>query len=167
MLLAYLATGEELFKLIGLDSLEFLLEQTYVDGRFDFIGNQGWHRRGERRAIFIQQPIDAAYTADTCMVAYEATKDQRYIDLAIASAEWLLGRNRLGARLYDSATGACADGLDPQGPSLNQGAESAICGLLSLMVVCEPRVKVLDASATGVTSAVSAVSRFEVASAAK
>jgi hypothetical protein len=55
--------------------------------------------------------------------------------MARAAAEWLLGRNRLGARLYDSTTGACSDGLDPHGPSMNQGAESVICALLALLAV--------------------------------
>ena len=55
------------------------------------------------------------------------------------AAEWILGRNRFGARLYDLATGACADGLEPQGLSMNQGAESVICALLTLLVVAEKR----------------------------
>ena len=57
--------------------------------------------------------------------------------MARAAAEWLLGRNRFSAQLYDLATGAWADGLDPQDPSFNQGAESVICALLTLLVVAE------------------------------
>jgi hypothetical protein len=61
---------------------------------------------------------------------------RRYLELfARAAAEWLLGRNRPGARLYDFSTGACADGLDAHGVSMNQGAESVICGLLGLLAV--------------------------------
>ncbi|MCV4732793.1 hypothetical protein OFB80_33420, partial [Escherichia coli] len=45
MLLAYQATGDERFLRIGLESLDFLLEQTYSGGQFDFVGNQGWYRR--------------------------------------------------------------------------------------------------------------------------
>ncbi|HEY3137093.1 MAG TPA: glycosyltransferase [Blastocatellia bacterium] len=149
MLLAYLATGDEHFKLVGLDSLEFLLDQTYLDGRFDFIGNQGWYHRGGLRAVLSQQPIEAGYTAEACLTAYEVTMDRRYLELAQAAAEWLLGRNRLGARLYDLVTGACADGLDPQGSSLNQGAESVICGLLAFLVISEPRDRVMKANAAG------------------
>jgi hypothetical protein len=147
MLLAYRATGDEGFKQIGLESLNFLLAETYREDRFDFIGNEGWYRRGDARAVLGQQPIEAAYTAEACLVAYEITEDRRYLAMAQAAAEWLLGRNRLGARLYDLATGACADGLDATGPSLNQGAESAICCLLTLLVVAEPREKGQDVSA--------------------
>ncbi|HWQ36639.1 MAG TPA: glycosyltransferase [Blastocatellia bacterium] len=135
MLLAYRVAGDERFRQAGLESLDFLLELTYRDGRFDFIGNQGWYRRGGERAAFGQQPIEAAYTAEASLAAYEVTGDLRYTELARAAAEWLLGRNRLGVRLYDFTTGACADGLDPHGASLNQGAESVICGLLALLAV--------------------------------
>ncbi len=167
MLLAHLVTGQEYFKLIGLDSLEFLLEQTYFDGNFDFIGNQGWYRRGGQRPVFSQQPVEAGYTAEACLLAYDVTADQRYLDLARAAAEWLLGRNRLGANLYDSSTGACADGLDPQGPSLNQGAESAICGLLALLVISEPRDKALVAVANEMVSPVPTVSHSRAAAVAE
>lgn len=135
MLLAHRVTGDEWFMMIGLDSLEFLLDLTYRDGRFDFIGNQGWFRRGSKRAVFGQQTIEAGYTTEACLTAYEITGEQRYLDLARAAAEWLLGRNRLWARPYDFSTGACADGLDSHGASMNQGAESVICGLLTLLAV--------------------------------
>jgi glycosyltransferase involved in cell wall biosynthesis len=135
MLLAHRVTGDERFRRIGLESLEFLLDLTYRDRRFDFIGNQGWFHRGGERADFGQQTIEAGYTAEACLAAYETTGEQRYLDLARAAAEWLLGRNQLGARLYDFSTGACADGLDAHGVSMNQGAESVICGLLTLLTV--------------------------------
>ncbi len=137
LLLAYRATGEEEFKRVGLESLDFLIAQTYHNDYFDFIGNQGWYRRGGERAIFSQQPIEAGYTAEACLTAFKLTQEQRYLELARAAAEWLLGRNRLGARLYDLSTGACADGLEPQGPSMNQGAESAICCMLAFLTVAQ------------------------------
>ena len=96
------------------------------------------------RAILGQQPIEAGYTAEACLTAYGLTGEPRYLHLARAAAEWLLDRNRLSARLYDLATGACADGLDPQGPSLKHGAESVICALLTLLVVAEKRDCVHD-----------------------
>jgi glycosyltransferase involved in cell wall biosynthesis len=141
MLLAYRATDDERFRRIGLESLEFLLAETYRENGFDFIGNQGWYRRGGERAVFGQQPIEAGYTAEACLTAYQIAGVRRYLAQAQAAADWLLGRNRLGARLYDPATGACADGLDPHGVSMNQGAESVICGLLAMLAVAEQREK--------------------------
>ena len=135
MLLAFKATGHERYKQIGLDSLDFLIATTYRRGYFDFIGNEGWYRCGGARAVLSQQPIEAGYTAEACLAAFEITGNQDYADMARAAAEWLLGRNRLGVGLYDSSTGACADGLDPHGPNKNQGAESVICALLGLLLV--------------------------------
>ncbi len=132
---------------IGLESLDFLLAKTYRSGHFDFIGNRGWYRRGSERAVLGQQPIEAAYTAEACLTAYEITKILRYQKLAQAATEWLLGRNRLGVSLYDPATGGFADGLDQQGVSMNQGAESVICGFLALLVVAEQREKWNEAGA--------------------
>lgn len=152
MLLAYQATGDERFLRIGLESLDFLLEQTYSGGQFDFVGNQGWYRRGGERATFGQQPIEAGYTAEACAVAYEITEKSYYLEMARAAVEWLLGRNRLGARLYDLVTGACSDGLDPQGPSLNQGAESVICCLLGLLAAARLREKKLEIAAAASVS---------------
>ncbi len=141
LLLAYRATGEREFKRIGLESLDFLIAQTYHNDYFDFIGNQGWYRRGGERALFSQQPIEAGYTAEACLTAFELTREHRYLELARAAAEWLLGRNRLGARLYDLSTGACSDGLEPQGPSLNQGAESAVCCMLAFLTVAQQQAQ--------------------------
>ncbi len=140
MLLAAKVTGEERFLNIGVESLEFLLSQTYREGMFDFPGNRGWQRREGTRAIFGQQPIEAGYMAEALVTASEITLEKRYLTLARTAVEWLLGRNRLGAALYDSTSGACADGLDPRGPSMNQGAESVICcmiGLLSILTRSE------------------------------
>jgi glycosyltransferase involved in cell wall biosynthesis len=135
MLLAFKATGDRRYKQIGLETLDFLLSVTYARDYFDFIGNQGWYVSGGERAVLSQQPIEAGYTADACLAAYEITGSSHYFDMARAAAEWLVGRNRLRAQLYDPATGACADGLDPHGPNMNQGAESTICALLALLAV--------------------------------
>jgi hypothetical protein len=135
LLLAHRATGIERFQQVGLESLDFLLEVTYQDGYFEFVGNQGWYRRGGQRAVFIQQPVEAGYTVEACLAAYEITGLQRYLEMAEAAVEWLLGRNRLSMSLYDLATGACADGLDLYGPSTSQGAESAASAMIALLAI--------------------------------
>ncbi|MCS6942351.1 MAG: glycosyltransferase [Geminocystis sp.] len=157
MLLAYQVTGEQSYKKIGLQSLDFLLEQTYRNGYFDFIGNQGWYIRGQQRAIFGQQPIEAGYTIETCCLAYEITGNPFYLDMARAAVEWFLGRNRLGVRLYDFTTGACCDGIDPQGVNMNQGAESTICCLLGLLAASRQRERQTDSTPTPTTTATTSV----------
>jgi hypothetical protein len=100
----------------------YLLDATFSDGRFDFVGNDGWQGRDGSRATFGQQPIEAGYTAQACTLAYEVTGDERYLERARAAVEWLLGRNRLGIALYDPATGRCADGLDRTEPATTPAA---------------------------------------------
>lgn len=119
----------------GRRTLDFLLDATFSDGRFDFVGNDGWWPRDGRRADYGQQPIEAGLTARACVAAHEVTGDDLYLDRARGAVAWLLGRNRLGVALYDPATGRCADGLDRSGVSRNAGAESTICALLGLLAL--------------------------------
>jgi len=49
------------------------------------------------------------------------------------SFAWFLGSNRLGLPLYDFATGGCRDGMGMSEVNLNQGAESTLCFLVSLL----------------------------------
>ncbi|MBA2625710.1 MAG: glycosyltransferase [Acidimicrobiia bacterium] len=146
LLLAGKVLDRDDWRRAGLTTLDFLLATTYVDDRFDFVGNAGWYPQGHRKAVFGQQPIEAGYTAEACMLAYELTGTPRYLDLARAAGEWLLGRNRLGEALYDPATGRCVDGLDRNGVSANAGAESVVCALLGLLSVpiAEPSALLTD-----------------------
>jgi hypothetical protein len=50
---------------------------------------------------------------------------------------WFLGANRLGLPLYDFATGGCRDGMGVAHVNQNQGAESTICFLMSLLKMLE------------------------------
>lgn len=123
---------------VGVRCLDTLLEHTYVGGRFEFPGNEGWLHRDGVRARWGQQPVEAGLTVRACVLAHEATGEERYLDRARAAAGWLLGRNRLGLPLYDPETGRCADGLDRHGVSTNSGAESTICALLGLVALPRP-----------------------------
>ena len=109
----------------------FALDQTVVDGQFDAIGNDGWLTRDGRRAVYDQQPIEAGYAAWFWADAGALTGDPRYTDAARRAVEWFYGRNRAGEALFDTASGACYDGLTPEGVNQNQGAESVIAGVLA------------------------------------
>jgi hypothetical protein len=120
--------------LAGLRSLEWLVDiQTEATGHFVPIGNKGWYRRGGTRARFDQQPIEAQDMIEACREAYEVTGDDKWISYARLCWEWFLGRNDLGVPLYDFQTGGCSDGLTAIGPNGNQGAESTLAWLLSLL----------------------------------
>ena len=81
--------------------------------------------------MFCQQPLDAGALTETCLLARALSGRQEYLDMAYAAFQWYLGRNRLGKALYNPDTGACSDGLSPDGPSKNKGAESTISFLLA------------------------------------
>ncbi len=63
--------------------------------------------------------------------------DSRKWDLHIHRAfDWFLGHNDLGLSLYDPATGGCRDGLHSDRCNQNQGAESTLAFLHSLLEIC-------------------------------
>ncbi len=96
----------------GLKALRWLVrEQTSPVGAFRPIGSNGFFRRGQERAQFDQQPIEAQATISACIAAYQATNDMGWVAEARRAFEWFLGRNDLGLALYDAGTGGCRDGL--------------------------------------------------------
>lgn len=117
----------------GLKALRWLVRiQTSEGGVFRPIGSNGFYRRGQERAQFDQQPIEAQATVSACIEAYHATGDLFWVAEAQRTFEWFLGRNDLGLALYDAGTGGCRDGLHVDRLSQNQGAESTLAFLLAL-----------------------------------
>ena len=117
----------------GLKALRWLVKvQTSATGAFRPIGSNGFFRRGQERAQFDQQPIEAQATISACIEAYHATGDMFWVAEARRAFEWFLGRNDLGLALYDPGTGGCRDGLHVDRLSQNQGAESTLAFLLAL-----------------------------------
>ena len=58
-----------------------------------------------------------------------------WIDNAVMCFNWFLGLNDLNMPLYDPKTGGCRDGLMADGINQNEGAESSLAWLLSLMTL--------------------------------
>ena len=118
----------------GLSALRWLLEiQTASEGHLSVIGNQGWLARDGHRNQFDQQPIDAHALVHASLAAWAVTGSPEWLDDAWRSFEWFRGRNDLGVALYDERTGACHDGLTANGVNRNQGAESGLAYLLSVL----------------------------------
>jgi glycosyltransferase involved in cell wall biosynthesis len=118
---------------IGLRSLRWLVKnQRAPQGHFRPIGCNGFFRRGEERADFDQQPIEAQATVVACADAYRVTEDSVWLTEALLAFDWFLGRNDIGLELYDPSTGGCHDGLHEDRVNENQGAESTLAFLLSL-----------------------------------
>ncbi|NQU41881.1 glycosyltransferase [bacterium] len=120
----------------GVRSLEWLLDiQTNRDGNVRLIGCNGWHRQGDEPALFDQQPLEIMSLVDACAEAYRYTGEQRWGDEIRRLLGWFLGKNDLNVCLYDYKTGGCRDGLNPQGANQNEGAESTLSWLISLITV--------------------------------
>ncbi len=118
----------------GLSTLEWLTGIHRMEaGHFAPIGNNGFYPRGGERARFDQQPVEAHAAIAACLEAYDLTGDERWRKEAQRAFDWFLGSNDLHLPLYDSLTGGCQDGLHPDRVNQNQGAESTLSFLLSLM----------------------------------
>ncbi len=120
----------------GLESLSWLadLQRAHAHGdHFVPIGANGFYQRAGERARFDQQPVEAQAMVSACLEAYRVTGDKRWRKEAQRAFEWFLGRNDLNLPVYDPTTGGCRDGLHPDRPNENQGAESTLAFLQALL----------------------------------
>jgi glycosyltransferase involved in cell wall biosynthesis len=120
---------------MGLQSLKWLVSIQTEEGHFVPIGNNGWYEKGGPKARFDQQPIESNAMIEACVEAFNITRDKTWIDSAVMCFNWFLGNNDLNMLLYDAKTGGCRDGLMADGINQNEGAESTLAWLLSLMTL--------------------------------
>ena len=119
---------------IGLESLEWLVRLQQSDqGWIMPIGNQGFYTRGGPIPYFDQQPVEVHALVSACLDAYRVTRDLKWHNNASQAFEWFLGRNALGVSVYDKVTGGCRDGLHIDRLNENQGAESTLAFVQSLL----------------------------------
>jgi glycosyltransferase involved in cell wall biosynthesis len=134
LIVAGSAIGHEQMVHDGIASLHWLMSvQTGEGGVFSPVGSDRVMRRGQPKPPFAQQPLEACASVAACVAAWQATKESLWTSEARRAFDWYLGKNDLGEPLYDPATGGCRDGLDERGPNENQGAESTLSFLLSLI----------------------------------
>ncbi|HEY7020200.1 MAG TPA: glycosyltransferase family 4 protein [Ktedonobacterales bacterium] len=168
LLLAGAGMGKQKYVAVALTSLKWLMEAQRPEGaHFVPIGCNGFYPRGEERARFDQQPVEAFSTVAACLDAYRVTGNANWRAQAQVAFDWFLGQNDLHLSMIDPATGGCYDGLRPDGVNRNQGAESTLAYLLSLLelrrveteleakalvdeeaAVSNPRLRVATASGT-------------------
>jgi hypothetical protein len=112
----------------GLALLNFLLAVETRDGHLSVtpVGGRG---RNDVGPLFDQQPIEVAAIADACASAYRATLDPHWLCGVRLAWNWFLGSNDSSTKMFDARTGAGYDGLEADGPNLNQGAESTLAML--------------------------------------
>ncbi|MDO8460121.1 MAG: glycosyltransferase [Nanoarchaeota archaeon] len=128
---AYLTTKDKTYLDVALKSLDFLVSTCFENDLFIPIGQKGWYLRGNKRAYFDQQPLEASSMVETLLVAYKVTNNSEYLDKAKKAFHWFLGKNTLKQVLYNESTGGCYDGLGEYSININQGAESTVSYLLA------------------------------------
>ncbi len=135
MFAAFQASGNKRFLQVAEKSFRFLEEKTLEGEMFVPVGQDGWFPKEEEKALFDQQPIEAAAMVQAATAGFFATSNDDYKKTALTSFNWFFGGNKLGASLYDKKTGACFDGLTPKEVNLNQGSESLVEFLLARFCV--------------------------------
>jgi hypothetical protein len=134
LILSGRATGQQEVFEQGLRALRWLTElQISEKGHFRPIGTNGFYSRDGARANFDQQPIEAQATVSACLEAYRVTSDLWWYEQAQRAFDWFIGWNDLGLELYSPETGGCRDGLHVDRINRNEGAESTLAFLLSLV----------------------------------
>jgi hypothetical protein len=91
--------------------------------------------RGEPKALFDQQPVEACAMISACLDARRITNNPSWSRQARRVFRWFVGQNHLRLPLYDPSTGGCRDGLHEARINENQGAESTLSFLLSLLEI--------------------------------
>ena len=109
----------------ALSLLAWLVERETRDDHFSFTPVAGRDASSSAPA-FDQQPVEAWAMIDACSLAFDVTGDATWREHARRAGEWFTGRNDVGIDVFDPQTGGGYDGLGPEGPNLNQGAESTI-----------------------------------------
>lgn len=117
------------FRAVADESMEFLNRETTVDDIYWPVGNSGWYPRGETKAAYDQQPVEAATMAEAAMEAYRIRGDEHYLTIFRRCHGWFHGKNSLNKPLVDQRSHGCRDALRPGGLNLNQGAESTLAYL--------------------------------------
>ncbi|MCH8556640.1 MAG: glycosyltransferase [Balneolia bacterium] len=130
-------TGDERFRDVGIEAMDFLTELTFKNGYLSIIGNEEWFKKSGKRSVFAQQPVDAMAMVLMYQQAFYLTKDKEYLKKLFSCFMWFLGQNELRMSLYDFETKGCFDGLENYGVNRNQGAESSLAYLISHLTVLQ------------------------------
>jgi hypothetical protein len=123
--------GDEPLLTDGLRMLAWLCHLQEHHGHLSTVPVGGW-RPDLPKHRHDQQPIETAATADACATAAAVTGDDRWDGPLLQSIAWFLGDNDSGTVMFDRQTGGGYDGLTPNGPNLNQGAESTLALIATL-----------------------------------
>lgn len=131
----------------ALHQLRWLVERETLDGHFSFTPVSG----GDASAsppMFDQQPIEAWAMADACARAFAYTHDLRWAQAVQRAAAWFLGDNDVGVAVFDPVTGGGFDGLEATGVNRNEGAESSLAFVGTMLQLREVTSQAAASSAS-------------------
>lgn len=128
---AYQITGRQDYLIIAEKTFEFLTSKVIIHGIFHPVGNRSWLRRGGKKALYDQQPIEASCMVEAASIAFQVTGKEQYSKIAHIAFDWFLGKNSKKIMVYNPATGGCFDGVTREGLNRNQGAESGLSYFLA------------------------------------
>ncbi|MEI6855905.1 hypothetical protein [Psychrilyobacter sp.] len=129
--------GKDMYN-TGIQSLKWLMGiQTAPEGHLSVIGNEGWFPRDKEKSAFGQQPVEAMCLLNACLHVYRTTNDKWWLNEGRKCMAWFFGGHDLKTPIYNYEDGGCGDGLDSHGVSKNQGTESTLAGLISLINIHE------------------------------
>jgi hypothetical protein len=132
---AYEITGEHIYLNIAQKTLGFLAKNDINNNIFQPVGNRGWFHRGEEKALYDQQPIEASCMVEAAATAFHVTNDKKYLEMVNIAFDWFMGKNSKEIMVYCPNTGGCYDGITPEGINRNQGAESTLSFLLAQLEI--------------------------------
>ena len=116
----------------GLRLLRWLLAHETAEAGCLSVTPVGGSTPADAPGRFDQQPIEVAALAEACARAAAADPAGGWEDGIAAAVSWFLGGNDGGHVMWDAATGGGYDGLQADGPNLNQGAESTLAVIATL-----------------------------------
>ncbi len=127
---SYRFTGNKRSLETAMEALHFLAERmTAPQGWIRPVGNRGWGTK-KGQAVWDQQPLDVMKLGLAAEAAYKLTKRSEYREIVAACRNWFHGQNDKSVPMADPIEGSCSDGLTPEGPNGNRGAESTLSYLL-------------------------------------
>jgi hypothetical protein len=132
------AAGDVVRAESALSQLWWLVQRQTRDEHFSFVPVLG----GDEvlaPPMFDQQPIEACAMASACASAYSYTHEPRWANAVERAAAWFLGDNDVGVAMFDAQSGGGYDGLEESGVNRNEGAESSMSFVATMLTLREVR----------------------------
>jgi len=118
--------GRDGWTAAGIETLAWIADrQVAAGGHFRSIGSETFGR-AYTQLPFDQQPLEAQAAVEAAGAAWQATREQRWVEHAVAAYRWYFGANDRAVVLADLVDGRCRDGITPRGRNENCGAESTL-----------------------------------------